>query len=456
MELSKEESLKLVDKYFDEFKDLLKNLVSYPSVLEEYKENSLEPFGKANKEVLDYILAYAKKDGFETLNQDNYAGHILFGNEGEDLGILSHLDVVPVEGQRWTSNPFEMVERDGKLIGRGVNDDKGPLAASYIAIKILKDLGFSPKKRIKLIMGCDEESGSRCLEHYFKYNPMPKIGFSPDACFPCINGEKAGAHFDMVGSLENDSIISSILAGNRYNIVPGEARMTLKKNYKNEYLDFLKKNNFQGEINGDEYIAYGLSAHAMCPEKGINAAVILFKFLRTITNEEIVEFVNIYVADDPYGKKMGIDISCGEMGTLSLNLGIVKIIDNKVFLGFDSRVPSDEHRNVIEKRLKEISKEYKNIHFDNFNMGTVHYVESSSKLVSTLVNAYQAITGDSVNKAYTIGGGTYAKFIDSAVAFGPQFVGGEDVDHQADEYINIKDYKKVIAIYLLAIYELTK
>ena len=235
MEINKENSLEYANKYFSEFKELLAKLVSYPSVLDEYKENDVEPFGHANKEVLDFMLDYAKKDGFGTLNQDNYAGHIAFGDSKDYLGLLAHLDVVPVTGQKWTSDPFKMVERDGRLYGRGVNDDKGPLAASYIALKILKDLGFKPNKQIKLIMGCDEESGSRCLAHYFKYNEKPVLGFSPDACFPCINGEKAHAGATLKGTLK-DSIIESFASGVRFNIVPGEASMKLKEDHKEEFL----------------------------------------------------------------------------------------------------------------------------------------------------------------------------------------------------------------------------
>ena len=456
VELNKEKCLSLVDKYFDEYKSLLKNLVSYASVLEEYKEGSNEPFGKENREVLEYILDYAKKDGFSVLNQDNYAGHIEFGDSKDILGILAHLDVVPVKGQKWDHDPFDMVETDTKLIGRGVNDDKGPLAASYIALKILKDLGFKPSKKIRLIMGCDEESGSRCLEHYFKYNEMPEVGYSPDACFPCINGEKAGAHFDIKGKLAKDSIITSLLAGERYNIVPGEARMKLKKDYTKEFLKFLKDKGYNGEVKDNTYIAYGLSAHAMTPEKGLNAAFILFEFLSTITDEEIVKFVNKYVIYDPTGKKFGNDITVDEMGSLTENVGIVKILNNEIFLGFDCRVPKEGHDKVMKENIEKALKEYKDIYLAEFNMGEIHYVSSNSNLVQTLVKSYQMFTKDYDHNAYTIGGGTYAKFIKNAVAFGPQFIDDEDVDHQANEFILKEKYKKVIAIYIMAIYELAK
>lgn len=441
-------------KYTNEWIELTSKLVSYPSVLEDFKPESNAPFGKANKEVLEWMLGHAKDDGFDTLNSDNYAGHVAFGNGNEALGILAHLDVVPAVG-KWTGNPFEVINKDGKLIGRGVNDDKGPLAAAYIAMKMLKDAGFKPNKKILLIMGCDEESGSRCLEHYFKSNPMPSLGFSPDACFPCINGEKAGIHFNIKGKLNQDSIIDTVYAGERYNIVPDYAYMTLKKDLKKEYLEFLKENNLKGEIEGDKYVAYGVSAHAMSPEKGQNAAFTLFSFLNKYAACEISSFVEGYLKDDPFGKKLGIAVYHEELKNLTQNLGIVRIENGQIFLGIDSRVPVDNYEQTIAQKL-DSALEGTNLGYEIPVTGKIHYVPSNSVLVSTLMNSYRKFTGDMENQAYSIGGGTYAKFMDNAVAFGPQFIGREDVDHQADEYVLVEDYTTAIAIYAHAIYELTK
>ncbi len=453
-ELTKEDFIVLADKYFDSFKKSLKELVKIPSVLDEYKPNSDQPFGLGNKEALEYMLALGEKDGFKTLNQDNYAGHIEFGNAKESLGLLAHLDVVPVTGQAWDNDPFTVVEKDGKLIGRGVNDDKGPLLASYYAIKMLKDLGFEPKMNIKLIMGCDEETGSRCLEHYFKYNPLPEIGFSPDACFPCINGEKAHASVDVIG--KNDSnILISLKAGERYNIVPESAYMELSKDYTKEYLEFLSENNYKGEVKDGKYFAYGLAAHAMCPEKGLNASFILFEFLNKYTDCTIAKFMTKYMTFDPFGSKLSLDKTYPEMGRLTLNVGVVSIDKDSVKIGCDLRVPADEMEEDIRLNFANAAKEYA-LESVMAPFTKVHYVSSDSKLVKTLVKSYQEFTNDFENKAYCIGGGTYAKLMPGAVAFGPQFVGGADVDHQANEYIYESDYKKILAIYAKAIYDLTK
>ncbi len=440
--------------YTDEWIKLTTDLVKFPSVLDEFNPNSDAPFGIANKEALNWMLNHAKEDGFKVLNCDNYAGDVEFGEGNDTLGVLAHLDVVPAVG-KWSGDPFTVIHKDGKLIGRGVNDDKGPLAAAYLAIKLLRDSGFKPSKKIKLIMGCDEESGSRCLEYYFKKNPMPEFGFSPDACFPCINGEKAHFHYNILGTLTSKSVITSFNSGERYNIVPDEARMTLSIDLKDKYLSYLKSHGLKGEVDGDTYIAYGVSAHAMSPEKGVNAIFTLINFLDEEAPCEFTNYMTKYIINDTSGIKLGIQASHPEMKDLTQNVGLVRISCNEIFVGVDLRVPVNGYESVLREKLSK-SCEGTSFKFEIPVSGNTHYVPSDSFLVKTLLNAYQEFTGDYVNKAYSIGGGTYAKFIDNAVAFGPQFVGREDVDHQADEYVLIEDYTKAIAIYAMAIYELTK
>lgn len=443
-------------KYIEDNKDyaieVLKNLVSFKSVLDEYKENSFSPFGEGNKKALEYMMQLGQNDGFVTKNIDNYAMHIEYGDGEEILGILGHLDVVPVNAKDWNSDPFTLTYKDKKFYARGSIDDKGPVVASYIALKILKDIGFKPNKKIRLILGCDEESGSRCLQRYFKYEPKPSIGFSPDAEFPLIYGEKAMMSYDILGK-DYDSIISEFSAGDRYNIVPAIAKMKLKKDLKNEYLEFLKRNNYHGEVKGDEYIAYGLASHAMCPDKGINAIFILFKFLQEFDNSQLVKFMNKYFVDDTLGLKIGYNYYDEDMKELTSNLAIFNLKDNNFKLGVNCRIPLDSLFTVIEDCLKRITKEF-NYSYNILSTSLRHFVDPNSYLVKTLMSVYQSVTNDYKNPPVTIGGGTYARELSNAVAFGPLFVGREDVCHIANEYIHEDDFYKAIEIYLLAIYKL--
>lgn len=445
----------LIKNYEEEALFLLSKLISFKSVLDEFDPKSKSPFGKENEHALKYILEVAENDGFKVFNDDNYAGHIEFGSGDETLGILAHLDVVPVDIKDWNTDPFTLTIKDGKMYARGSVDDKGPLAATYIAMKLLKDNGFVPKKQVRLIMGCDEESGSRCLAHYFKTQKLPQLGFSPDAEFPLIYGEKAHMTYDFVGKLASDEIIIDFTCGQRYNIVPATASMKLSINLEKEYLEFLKDNNYQGVYENGNYIAYGVASHAMVPQNGLNASFILFEFLNKYHPSVLSKFFVKYLTFDPFGKKIGYDIYTEEMKELTSNVGVVQIHNGDIKIGVDCRVPSVSHENKMRDAIAKAAFEFGLTpvvhHFGGF-----HFVDPKGNLVQTLMNVYQDVTKDYETKPMTIGGGTYAKFIDNAVAYGPLVPGREDVCHIANEYMYYDDFIQAIEIYAKAIYELTK
>ncbi len=121
---------------------------------------------------MEKFLEAAQRDGFKTENVDHVAGHIEYGTGKETLGILAHVDVMPA-GQGWQTNPFIPVIKDGRLYARGASDDKGPAMAAYYGLKLLKELQLPISKKVRLILGTDEESGWRCMTHYFEKMPTP-------------------------------------------------------------------------------------------------------------------------------------------------------------------------------------------------------------------------------------------------------------------------------------------
>lgn len=444
--------LKLADKYFDSAVEDLKDLIASKSVLDEYNEYSHAPFGEGCLEALNKMLGFAKRDGFLFLNDDGYAGEIKYGN-GDDIAVLGHLDVVPAEGD-WKTDPFVGTIIDNKLYGRGATDDKGPVIASYYALKMLRDLGVKFNKTVKIIVGCDEESGSRCLEHYFKNHHKPEIGFSPDADYPLIYGEKAFANFEIVGTI-NSTIIKSWNSGSRSNIVPDTCIVELNKDLKKEFKEFLNKNNYSGEVVGNTYKTYGKAAHGSMPALGLNANFIMAEFINGIEKDNFTSFIIKYLSFDPIGEKMGIDILNADMGSLSLNPGIFKVNEGKVLIVCDCRTPKNEWYKVVDEKVSMASKEF-GLEYKVGERKDMHYVDPNSNLVKSLYKAYKEISLDNESKPFTIGGGTYAKFIDNCVAFGPTFRGCDDLIHSPNEFIDLENFKKDIAIYAYAIYELVK
>lgn len=455
----KKEVLKRKD---DLIKDL-QNLMKINSELTVYDPNNIEaPFGQGNKEALDFMLNLGNKDGFNTVNTDNYAGHIEYGSGEEFVAMVGHLDVVPA-GSGWSYPPYDAVINDGKLFGRGAEDDKGPTMAAYYALKILKELDLPLNKRIKLILGVDEESGWRCVKHYFKkYPETPVSGFIPDADFPLIYAEKGIVRIVVEGNLEKGKLVS-FKGGLRDNMVPDYAEAILDGNslaIKNCFNQYLKKYDYEGnaEILENDQIKLsikGLSAHGSTPELGVNAINLLNNFLIDLKlDNNVVTLIKKSLKDDVLGNKLGISYFDEEMGELTVNLGVLNTENDKFRLVLNVRYPNGI---IFEEMFETITNEleiYGNVSYEHHQK--LLYNDPNSELVKTLMDAYIKHTGDLDAKPMTIGGGTFARALPNVVAFGPHFPGKPSYIHQKDEYIEIDDLIKATIIYTEALYKLSK
>ena len=216
----------IVEAMRGELLETLKRWISVPSV-QGPAAGPGAPFGAENRRMLDMALADGRRFGFETRDIDGYAGDISLGEGEETLGMLCHLDVVPA-GDGWDTDPWTATEKDGKLYGRGCMDDKGPAVCALFAMRAVKEAGIPLKHGVRLILGCDEETGMSDMRYYASKMKMPDYGFSPDAEFPVINIEKGGVHMRIAKAVANDEgaalPVYSLYAGERPNVVPAEAR----------------------------------------------------------------------------------------------------------------------------------------------------------------------------------------------------------------------------------------
>jgi succinyl-diaminopimelate desuccinylase len=456
-----------------------KKLLQIKSVLDEENSSADAPLGLGVKEALDYMLALGEKDGFVTKNVGNLAGHIEFGQGEELVGILCHVDVVP-EGDGWSSDPFGAEIRDGKIFARGAIDDKGPTMGAYFAMKIVQELGLPLQKRVRMIIGTDEESDWRCVEHYFKHEEMPSIGFAPDADFPIIFAEKGIADFDLVThpdavfsaetpSSENMEVLS-FQSGRRYNMVPDYAKAVLhvvqaQSELVQKYEEFIAGNRLQGDYHvdkGDLILELkGVSAHGMEPENGINAGLYLAQFINEnqpdAKAQGFFSFAANYFYQDSRGKRLGIAYSDDTSGELTINVGKMSYDPAaRGRFGLNLRYPVTNNMEETKGKLEAFIKE-RNLNFTiaNFSDSKPHHVDEGHILIQTLKKVYEEQTGEKA-ELLAIGGGTYARSLANGVAFGPLFPGREDIAHQKDEYIYIEDLLKAAAIYAQAIYELAK
>lgn len=434
----------------------LESLIQINSELTSFDPSRLgEPFGSGPRQSLDKMLEIGQRDGFNVLNVDGYAGHIEYGNQSEYVAILGHLDVVPA-GNDWTFPPYELTNHDGKLYGRGVEDDKGPTIAAYYAMKILKELNLPLSKRIKLIVGTDEESGSRCVSHYFKKHPeQPVSGFVPDADFPLIYAEKGILRVDISGILKNNEIVQ-VESGFRSNMVPDYLNAVFNGNYVSQIIDFDANLSPKFENNQTFVRMYGKSAHGSTPELGENAVFKFSKLLKHLNiNNTFSMVLDSLFEDDTKGKKLGISTKCDETGELTLNLGILSYKFNELLITLDIRYPKGITYPQIVNQINEKTNSF-GLFVTRTSNSDMLYVDPKSSLVQILMNSYIKHTKDFNAKPIVIGGGTFARGVNNVLAFGPHFPGKPSFIHQRDEYILLEDLLLATTIYLEALYELSK
>jgi putative dipeptidase SERP1310 len=448
--------------------DLLKDLFDLLSVRSILGTDITEetPFGSGPREALDLILSFGKRDGYKTKLVENKAGHIEVG-EGEELfGILGHVDVVPVVEADWTSHPFKPEIRDGKIFARGSLDDKGPTMAAYYAVKLLDKLGVKWNKRVRVIVGSDEETGFRCVEAYFKHEEQPASGFTPDAMFPLVYAEKARATFDhKLKFVDEDGDYNYKLikfnGGQVLNMVIASAKAELVgevSDIKEKFENFLAQEKLEGEVEVENTIKLtlkGKAAHGSTPQYGINGATKLAEFLSTLgldnNGKNFVNYIVEKLANDPFGEKLGINYVDDEMGEATYNYGILEYdLERKIgVVSTDCRHPK---KFDLVDRLNGINVD--NIDIEVTSTKEAHYVPKDDELVTTLMDVYRKHTGDTKNDAFVLGGGTYARCLKKGVAFGLLFPGKEDTMHQANEYLEVEDLLLATAIYAEGIYKL--
>jgi len=448
----------------DELLAELQQLIQIPSVLDETQSSSEHPFGPEPLKALEWMLQKGKEAGMQVKNVDQMAGHIEMGEGEELLGILGHVDVVPA-GKGWTYPPFEGHIENDRLYGRGAIDDKGPTMAAWMAMKMVKEAGVPLNKRVRLIIGTDEESGFRCVERYFEKEEMPHIGFAPDADFPIINAEKGISTLRFTtANLEQDEQLQSFQAGTRTNMVPDLATAVLMVNrdtIEHEFKQFAQQHQLQGSVQLKDQAIHltleGKSAHAMEPNDGINAGVYLAEFLKNIVkttgSKTFVEFVATSFMNDSRGHAFGLNYKDEMSGDTTLNAGIISFnpaTGGTVDVSLRYSVSYD-----FEKQLTQCQAmiSEKAIAVDVTSNSEPHYIEESDELIQSLSRVYERQTGEKAT-LLSIGGGTYARVLKKGVAFGMLFPGEKDVAHQVDEFVDIPNLIKAVAIYADAICEL--
>lgn len=408
-----------MNKYFNDILSDISACVKFKSVQTEPIKGM--PFGKGCAACLDYFLSLARSFGFETVNYDNYAGEVIFG-EGEEFAVLAHLDVVP-EGNGWNTDPFGgVIDYDNKKIwGRGTTDDKGPAVIILYCLKALKDEGFKPRKKIKLILGCNEESGWACMRYYKQHAVMPEYGFTPDSDFPVIYAEKGILHVKLKFPPSTD--FSCLRGGVAANMVCEYCEVNAERD--DEKLKLYNLTYEDGKVK-----SFGKSAHGSTPEFGINAISPVLKYLG-LNDIHMALF-----GDAPY--KHFKDVT----GKLSFSPDIIEQTEDGIFVTCDIRYPSTYKDEQVLELLP--------CPYEVISHQPPLFNDKQGEFITTLCGVYNEVCHTSL-QPIAIGGGTYARALKCGAAFGPQELDENCCIHDKNEFITFEKIEKCFKIYKLAL-----
>ena len=422
-----------IEEHRDEMISTLQEALRFRTVEGPAEEGA--PFGRPVKECLGLVLGKAAELGLETADLDGYCGTIDAGNGEEMLGILAHLDVVP-EGTGWDHDPYGAEIVDGKIYGRGSMDDKGPAVASIYALKAVMDSGAEFKRKVRIILGCNEETNMGCINHYKKVERIPDLSFSPDGEYPLTNSEKSILHCKYKADFRS-SISMSV--GEAANVVPGEASCTFESGWQHK-----------------EMKVTGKIAHASMPWEGENALQKLFLELKKEDlygkDRVVIDTLCDAFKDEYYGQSLGLDKE-DESGRLTLNVGVMRWNHDGFEMILDLRCPVSLPECYIRERI-ELALAATGGKIVSWDYRPGYSIPDDSEIVTKLLKVFKDRTGLEDAKPKRIGGGTYSRELPNAVSFGPEGYMCEASCHVANEFMGVEQLvmnAKMIADAIIAL-----
>lgn len=438
-----------LENNFSEFLNNLDRVVSIPSY---YQEDSTKyPFGENIQKVLEEMIDICKELGFRTyIDSKGYYGYAEIGSGEKLVGVLGHLDVVPPgDLSKWENEPFKPVIKDGKYYGRGAQDDKGPTLAAIYALKTLLDCGFKLKYRVRFIFGTDEENLWRDMPKYVEKEEIPTVGFTPDSKFPLIYSEKGLLQCKLIAKNESGLVFKG---GDAFNSVP--SNIIVPKN--EELMKVLLELNYEFKDKDEVIEIVGKSVHAQVAETGINAINRYMHALTKLGKEtKSGKFITENLIGYDFAEPIFELVKDEHSGELKFNVGKIEFTEENEILMIDMRIPVTYDKEKIVETLSRKAKEYGFEYIQHDYLKSI-YVPLDSELITTLMSAYQEITGDMESQPVASGGATYARAMNNCVAFGCVLPGSPKTEHQPNEYIILDDIKKAMKIYMKAFEKFNK
>ncbi len=365
-----------VQAHRDELIADIGRLVRIPSVAVDGDESA--PYGKPCLEALNAFLTMSESYGFETAAWNKQIGRVTLREAGEELALWGHLDVVPV-GEGWDYPPFGATVREGVLIGRGAQDNKGQTVACLYVMRCFRELGVPLRRTLRLYVGTDEERGMRDLKNYLLCHQPPAFSIVADSNFPVCFGEKGIVTVRFVAAWPKDAVIRSVRAGSAPNVVPdhAEARLRLAK--------------------GEEHTvaASGRAGHTAFPQNSVNAIAALTKALgeKPVTAEEkrLLRFCDL-VNQDCYGTALGLCYEDEISGRMTMVGSMLNVGDGRMTLTCNLRCPVTQDMEKLLEQLQAVATANA-LTLEAEQVSPPHSFPREHAIVRALTQVYEEHTG---------------------------------------------------------------
>ncbi|EAQ53732.1 Sapep family Mn(2+)-dependent dipeptidase [Vibrio sp. MED222] len=462
------QTLRYFDSNIETFTRDLSELIAIPSVRDISSCSPNAPFGLPIRNAFDFLINWAKREGFEVRDHDGYALDISHGEGSQEIGILHHVDVVEAgDLNAWLTPAFEMHQQGDDLLGRGVTDNKGPLMASLYILKMFKALDVTLDKNIKVIIGGAEETTWECVEHYFNHNPQPDYGFSPDGDFPIVNGEKGILYaslqreFPTHNGLGTCQIVSIESERDRtstcYQLsiyLTGEKAAEVAAIFETSATVTLANVAQSDNHQQKELYCVELSTpweKSRNPHKVDNCMDQFVRHMRHVegldtNSRNLIDLLDACFSDSNDASKLGLAHQDKEMGSTTCCVSSINLNQHGYNLDFDFRFPKGLTIDQARTQLQYVSQQY-GVRLIEHQYLPLSYLSPESELIQAMGKAYSEVTKMDA-QCFSKGAASYARALNNGVAFGPTFPGDVTRVHEPNERLSLESLKRAITIYV--------
>ncbi|MCL1162598.1 dipeptidase [Shewanella chilikensis] len=415
-------------------------------------------------------------------------GYVLLIGLGEDrgggankLGIITHGDVQPANSTLWHQSPYQLdtQSQPGKLIGRGTEDDKGPIVTAMYAMKALKDKSVKLNRRIELMVYLAEESDWQPLKVFLKDYQAADMNITIDAEYPVVTAEKGWSQIKLtipepkVKAPNFDKPQLQHFSGGSFASQIPQQALALIRGADSAMVSRLQRAaesqqgmryDFTLDFDSLEIAANGKSAHSSTPEDGVNAVTHLAALLESETfapsqSALTLAFINEMIGLDLYAERFGeLGYSDDFMGPMSLAPTVVEWGQGGTSITLNLRRPIGKSPETLDKQLSAALVGWQQSQgvtlVDVSSYWGEPKVMDKAPHLQTLLNVFAEFTGITDPKPVAIGGSTNSKLFPNALSFGPAMPGVEYTGHSEHEFITREQLQLNLKMYTAAMVEL--